>query len=50
MKDRKKAVLSLTIDKDLYAKLAEYAKQDERSLSFVAKKAIEMFLKEKTGK
>ena len=45
MKERK--TTSVTIDKELHKKISEYAKKEERTITFVIRKAFEMYLESK---
>ena len=47
MNKRNTISVTMTINKDLHKKMASYAAAEERSISFVAKKAIEMYLDDK---
>ena len=44
---RPNACITLTINNELHKKISEYAKEEERSISFITKKAIEMYLENK---
>tara|TARA_B110000503_G_C6943111_1_gene327803 strand:+ start:251 stop:436 length:186 start_codon:yes stop_codon:yes gene_type:complete len=44
---RPNACITLTINNELHERLAKYAKEEERSISFITKKAIEMYLESK---
>ena len=49
-RERNTTSVTMTIDKELHQRVTKYAKQEERSISFVVKKALIMYLDNKENK
>ena len=45
--ERPNISLTLTISKELHKRALDYAKEDDRTMSYIARKGIEMYLENK---
>ena len=45
--ERSATTIAMTVDKELHKRVFDYAKEEERSISFIIKKALLMYLESK---